>query len=468
MQLKHSIPSGLKNRQCERFDPIKMGGLPPIRFVATARKDEPEDDGETTKQNSVKIKINDKITKNFRVFVKGDAAAVVQLIRDHESIVDDTKLRETWKAASDLVNTKKSVLKTLDKSKKSEIDNLRMSIAELLATCKSAQDEAFDYFEKLLDRAHVPKWREIVRQECEEVPYIDFNGKKITAKPRGKVFDALEACYLKVMLQVVPQDAAERHRRYWQTTIKKAEEISCRALIEHMQWANSVTKYLPCMKHMEDSPAALPQMNVPFSEMEMCTNVIAALPQEISTAYWAAKGQHFPVCLKTLGDDLKMVEAQEKRREKNMNELRAQAGLPPKGAAAAAAKKKRMADADQRIPKKPRGDDAKSSPPTRSKKHCALCAKHSPDTARTHNTKDCRKWLPNGQPKPWPDKAKKTNAHSHDEDVDMKACFAQMRKEQNALKRLLLKRVKTRKSRKKRRRKYESDSDSDSTSSDDE
>ena len=49
-----------------------------------------------------------------------------------------------------------------------------------------------------------------------------------------------------------------------------------------------------------------------------------------------------------------------------------------------------------------------------------------------------------------------------------KACFAQMKKEQSDLKRLLLKRVKTRKSRKKRRRRYESDSDSDSTSSDDE
>ena len=59
MQLKHAVPSGLKNRQCEQFDPIKMGGLPHIRFVATARKDEPEDKGKT-KKNYVKIKINDR------------------------------------------------------------------------------------------------------------------------------------------------------------------------------------------------------------------------------------------------------------------------------------------------------------------------------------------------------------------------------------------------------------------------
>ena len=222
------------------------------------------------------------------------------------------------------------------------------------------------------------------------------------------------------MLEVVPQDAAERHHRYWQTTVKKAEEVSCRALIEHMRWANDATKYLPCMKHMENAPAALPKMNVPFSEMEMCRNVIAALLTEISSAYWASKGQHFPICLKALGDNLKLVEAQEKRREKNMNELRAQAGLPLKGAAG---RKKKKPDPDARIPKKPRrDDDANPSPPTRRKKHCQLCAKFSPNSADTHNTKNCRKWQPDGKPKPWPN-ANSANAHSHDDDVDLEACL---------------------------------------------
>ena len=119
-------------------------------------------------------------------------------------------------------------------------------------------------------------------------------------------------------------------------------------------------------------------------------------------------------------------------------------------------------------PKKACGDDDKSDPQPRKKKFCQLCAKHSPTSASTHNTKDCRKWQPDGQPKPWPSHAKNSNAHSQGDDVDLKACFAQMRKEQAALKRLLLKKSKTRKSRKKRRRKYDSESDSDSTSSDDE
>ena len=83
-----------------------------------------------------------------------------------------------------------------------------------------------------------------------------------------------------------------------------------------MRWANSVTKHLPYMKHMENSLDALPKipkMNKPFSKMEMCMNIIATLPLKISLAYWAAKSQHFPICLQSLGGGLKLVEAQEKR-----------------------------------------------------------------------------------------------------------------------------------------------------------
>ena len=33
MKLKPSLPVGLKNNQCEWFDPSCVGGLPPVRFV---------------------------------------------------------------------------------------------------------------------------------------------------------------------------------------------------------------------------------------------------------------------------------------------------------------------------------------------------------------------------------------------------------------------------------------------------
>ncbi len=84
-----------------------------------------------------------------------------------------------------------------------------------------------------------------------------------------------------------------------------SDKINCYIFIERMKWANKVIKYLPCMKHVESSPDLWPTMNEPFSEIEIFIHVIAALPMNLDIAYWAAKGQHFPVCLKTLGNDLK-------------------------------------------------------------------------------------------------------------------------------------------------------------------
>ena len=97
---------------------------------------------------------------------------------------------------------------------------------------------------------------------------------------------------------MVPQDCAERHRRYISTTVRKHESVTCPQLISRLVMMNEMTSYLPCMKQIEDSPDEMPKMDVPFSEMEMCTHVIAALLSDLSVVYWAAKGMHFPINLR--------------------------------------------------------------------------------------------------------------------------------------------------------------------------
>ena len=49
MKLRTALPSGLTNKMCERFDPTRMGGAPPIRFVplstsASQKKEDGEED----------------------------------------------------------------------------------------------------------------------------------------------------------------------------------------------------------------------------------------------------------------------------------------------------------------------------------------------------------------------------------------------------------------------------------------
>ena len=167
-----------------------------------------------------------------------------------------------------------------------------------------------------------------------------------------------------------------------------SDEFETPVLIERIIWANEVIKYLPCMKHKEGSPAGWQTMNVPFSEIELCIHVIAALPINLATAYWSVKDQHFPVCLRTLGDDLKLVEAQVNRNQRALDDLRKHAGIPPRNGAN---KGNRIFPKEDggRIPKKPpKASPAAASAGGRLKKHCALYGKWSLAIQHTHNTKE--------------------------------------------------------------------------------
>ena len=112
-----------------------------------------------------------------------------------------------------------------------------------------------------------------------------------------------------------------------------------------------MTKYLLCLKHVEDLPHDLPKMNVPFTELEMCTNVIASLPLSISTGYYAQKGMHFPTKLSTLKEDLIRVAASVQRHDKMIADLRTKAGIPTKGSGQ---EKANMSGPNKPIPNKAR------------------------------------------------------------------------------------------------------------------
>ena len=68
----------LTNRQCERSDPAKSGGKPPIGFVP-----EKLEDFDADRTNTVKIRMDDEVIKMFQTFKSGNAEAVVNLIREH-------------------------------------------------------------------------------------------------------------------------------------------------------------------------------------------------------------------------------------------------------------------------------------------------------------------------------------------------------------------------------------------------
>ena len=90
-----------------------MGGLPPIRFVpnSTASLNDMDEGNER-----VKISVTDTIKKYVKVFKEGGAEAIIQLIRQHESIVADCKLKESYSSASSLINAKKTAIRNLGRN----------------------------------------------------------------------------------------------------------------------------------------------------------------------------------------------------------------------------------------------------------------------------------------------------------------------------------------------------------------
>jgi hypothetical protein len=108
------------------------------------------------------------------------------------------------------------------------------------------------------------------------------------------------------------------------------------------------------------------------------------------------------------------------------------------------------------------GDSIPKKDVKRTAKLCQHCAQWAPQIKDTHNTKDCRKWNPDGTPKSkgrassGSGNYKNSNAHTLDE---MKECFATMKKQNEKLMKYV---KKSKKSRRGRRGYASSDSDSDS------
>ena len=138
------IPEGLTNRKCEKCEPKLIGGYPPIRFIPEKAIEDEEVDGK--KVNTVKVNINASVTKTFRAFAKGKPEAVIKLIRNHESLVGDKKLKEIYTSASALWNEKKKAIEefatTSDKSRdKSQLKILNREMKEHKAACISCLED---------------------------------------------------------------------------------------------------------------------------------------------------------------------------------------------------------------------------------------------------------------------------------------------------------------------------------------
>jgi hypothetical protein len=174
---------------------------------------------------------------------------------------------------------------------------------------------------------------------------------------------------------------------------------------------------------------------VPFTELELCTIILTALPFGFASAFWTQKGtKHFPVCVKTLKEDLELIKPNYQVTATLVAQVKgSQKGQPKSGRD----KQSKRGALDQPIPRKTdakasgnKKEAAKSASSKKQKKNCEKCAKWSLKLKHTHGTSKCCKWTDDGNSRYGPDKG--TFAHSLHED-NFAQCFAQMRKDYKKL-----------------------------------
>ena len=205
--------------------------------------------------------------------------------------------------------------------------------------------------------------------------------------------------------------------------------MMCRQFAMRVTQINTYTAYLPCLKQVKGSPDEMEYENVPFSELNMCTHILSAMPQIIAGAYCSIKGRSFPTDIEKLKNDLMLIEAQQTRTDTMLKNVRggSTSGGTQKsvhGKGNSSAKK----TSDLALSATPRKSKPGASPKVREDRHCELCEKYSNSMMGTHNNNMCRKWHPDGTPKCTKKSSKPSRQHRTQQRKlrTIKAQFAQL------------------------------------------
>ena len=420
-----ALPKGLSHQDCERGDPTKFGGEPPIRFVY----DMPEPEDAESRKSTVKIKF-DNSEQYFSKFRGGNGEQAVRHMRAFNELVKKKKFESVLAANASLKRAKKDWLAAHIEDSTSEDDVKKTAYAleveafkELKAARKSLFEEVFGYYERLLDESLSAQWQDIVREETDTKNFHLLDGTtNSTGKPSGLSWGSLRRCKRRFLLTVVTVDAAECLRRYMMNGLRKALKVTCKQFIVRFVLMNSYLPHLPCLKQQPESPTQMEATNVMFSELDMCTHVLNAMPMAITVAYWAIKGRTIPFEIEKLKEDLTLVENQVSRQEKLLADVRLKAegvrSIPRKNTRGGEEGKGDGKRARFSPGTKPR--DGKATTPRRGKngkpweeRHCAKCAKWSSENMKSHNTSDCNRWEADGTKIPYAGKFRASSTNSH-------------------------------------------------------
>ena len=284
-----TFPSGMKFHDGERGSVAKLGGIPLIRLIPVCENTEEA----SFEKATVTIKFTDKAKDTYVKFTGGSPEQAIRHVKLFYSIASKMDLQESHKTFSQLVSDNRGLINDLGKldenSPSDQIQQKKTLLAENDAAKTSMatiMKEYWTLFERLLGSELVDAWQQIVQTETETVGYVAQDGTRVTGRVRGKRFDSMKWCVRTWLLKVVKPNAAERHRTYMTSQIVwPSSKVKIGPFVDRISEMNSYNKYLPSLKDEEGSSTELVHSNEPFSQLEMCNIILAALPFSFASSF---------------------------------------------------------------------------------------------------------------------------------------------------------------------------------------
>ena len=447
----NSLPPDMKNSETERYD-VSRGNPPPLRYIdelAKALKDSPE---------MAKVYTSDEVQEQVPKFPGGSAEqslAHIDLFWAIENKLDLEGQWEGWQLQLGEAQQRRSQVNVAGQEQR----DLDAEIEECERQLKECIDKAFQLFADLLTPTPLQYWLKSVKACCKTKGWIDRGGIKRNTIA-GYSFPSLRRSIMHWLIAgCVTRDAAERERRYIATQLKYPQRAvgvgisSIRAYAERLMELNQSIEKLPCLKDTEGSPAEMERADKPYSKYEMCQILLTIIPTGFEEMYLSRQPKnHYPTDYDDLVDALERIEPEYAKQQEVLSKIRTVQGK---------AKGKTMKSIEDKIPRKQPSAPSEESSAKKQRRLCQNCAKWSPETKDSHNTRQCRKWNPDGTRKGGKHGTRNTNMHGKSDESDaMLGCFMQMQKDQQKLMKMLA--SKNKKKRAKKSRGYSSSDSSDS------
>ena len=150
-----TVPTDLKHSECERGDPAKNGGAPPIRFVVetlASKEDAP----------TASIYTSEEVKETFHKFKEGSAEEMIEHVRTFWEIIRKLDLKDYYENTSLILEGQKHQLSEGNVHGR-ELRELKESIDSTALDLKKTVNRAFKTFTDLLDADVVQKSNDIVK-----------------------------------------------------------------------------------------------------------------------------------------------------------------------------------------------------------------------------------------------------------------------------------------------------------------